>query len=167
MSKGDAKQAAPSGGAEVAQGAAALYRAYAPWLLSFLARRFGPGNAEDLAQETFLRLTTEPEVRSPKALLAVTALNAGRDLLRRKTVRPRLVQMDELPDFGAPASQAETVLLRQIVMSLPHNLRTVFLLSRFGGLTNVEVAEHCGVSVKTVEARVTRALKICALRLRD
>ena len=146
---------------------AGLYRMYAPWLTAFLTRRFGRQAAEDLAQETFLRLTLHPEPRSPKALLAVTALNAARDLMRRKAVRPRLVQLDELPDFGAPASQQEAVLLRQVVTSLPHNLRTVFLLSRFGGMSNDEIAQHCGVSVKTVEARVTRALKLCALRLRD
>ena len=144
------------------------YRQHGGWLLDFLRRRFGRDAAEDLAQETYVRLArSHSDPRSPKALLAVTALNAARDQARRRAVRPRLVQADALPDPSAPSTQVENVLLKQVVMSLPRNLRAVFLLSRFGGMTNDEVAQHCGVSVKTVEARITRALKICALRLRD
>lgn len=144
-----------------------LYRDHGGWLIAFLRRRFGREAAEDLAQETFLRLARTPaEPHSPKAFLATTALNAARDQARRLSVRPQLVQDHDLPEPGAPADQAESVLLQQVVFGLPHNLKTVFLLSRFGGLTYEEIAQQCGVSVKTVEARMTRALKTCAARLR-
>lgn len=168
MAGPDPSERAP---ADIPAGQAALdsaYRQYGGWLLDFLRRRFGREAAEDLAQETYVRLArSHPDPRSPKALLAVTALNAARDQARRRAARPTLVQAENLPDPGAPAGQMEGVLLKQVVMSLPRNLRAVFLLSRFGGMTNDEIAQHCGVSVKTVEARITRALKICALRLRD
>jgi len=144
-----------------------LYRAHGGWLVDFLRRRFGSELAEDLAQETYLRLARTPtEPHSPKAFLVTTALNAARDQARRRSVRPQLVQDHGLPEPGTPADQAESVLLQQVVFGLPRNLKTVFLLSRFGGLTYEEIAQQCGVSVKTVEARMTRALKICAARLR-
>jgi RNA polymerase sigma-70 factor (ECF subfamily) len=158
-----ARPAVPEASGQVEQ----LFRAHGGWLVSFLRRRFGHEAADDLAQETFLRVVRgEAQPRSPKAFLATVALNAARDLSRRRAARPRLVDGEGLPEPGAPATQAEAVLLKEVVFGLPDNLKAVFLLSRFGGLTYEEIAEQCGVSVKTVEARMTRALKLCAERLR-
>ena len=106
------------------------------------------------------------DIDSPKAYLATTALNAARDLARRRAVRPRLVQEDDLPEPGIAPSQTEALLLKQVVLGLPRNLKAVFLLSRFGGLTYEEIAQECGVSVQTVQIRMTKALALCAARLR-
>ena len=59
------------------------------------------------------------------------------------------------------------MLLRQIVSALPPPLRDVFVLSRFAGMTNQDIATACGLSVKTVEWRMTKALALVTLRLRD
>jgi RNA polymerase sigma-70 factor (ECF subfamily) len=146
----------------------AAYRAHGGWLLDFLRRRFGRETAEDLAQETYARIAgAKSGLRSPKALLAVTALNAARDLARRRTARPRLVGAEHIPaDASYPPEQADAVTLKQLYLCLPHNLREVFLLSRLGGLTYEEIALQRGVSVKTIEGYMTKALAICAARLR-
>lgn len=144
----------------------AIVRAHGGWLLDFLRRRFGREAAEELAQETYMRLARSGgEIRNPKSFLATAALNAARDLARRRAVRPRLVAESEAPATTA-ASQAEVVLLKQVVAALPHDLKVVFYLSRFSGMTYEEIAQHCGVSVKTVESRMSKALRICAMRLR-
>jgi RNA polymerase sigma factor (sigma-70 family) len=145
------------------------YRTHGRWLLDFLNRRFGQQAAEDLAQETYARIARAGGgLRSPKAVLAITALNAARDQSRRRAVRPRLVGGDITSEAGVtPSDQVEAVLLKEVVFSLPHNLRVVFLLSRFGGLTYEEIAQQCGIAVKTVEGRINRARAICAARLRD
>ena len=148
---------------------AGLYRTYAPWVVAFLARRFGREIAEDLAQETFLRLTQHPlEWRSPKALLARIALNVAQDHLRREKAqkRPRLVGTNEVPEGVSPPDQHETLLHREVVAKLPRNLRDVYVLSRFGGMTYAEIAIHLGISVKAVEKRMTQALKLCVARYR-
>jgi DNA-directed RNA polymerase specialized sigma24 family protein len=62
--------------------------------------------------------------------------------------------------------QIEELFHRQVVSQLPRNLRDVYCLNRFGGMTYQEIAVHQGVSVKAVEKRMTKALRFCAARFR-
>jgi RNA polymerase sigma factor (sigma-70 family) len=147
----------------------AAYRTHGGWLVAFLARRFGREVAEDLAQETFLRLARAPlDWRSPKAVLARTALNAAQDHVRREGAqrRPRLVSDGGAAEGVCLPDQLESVLHREVVSALPRNLRDVYCLSRFGGMTYEEIAAHRGISVKAVEKRMTKALKLCLARFR-
>ena len=50
-------------------------------------------------------------------------------------------------------------LIRAAVLDLPARCREVFTLSRDESLTNKEIADRLGISVKTVEAQITTALK--------
>ena len=53
----------------------------------------------------------------------------------------------------------ETIMIRvtQEIENLPPRCREVFLLSRKDGLTNLEISEYLKVSLKTVEAHLTKA----------
>ena len=155
-----------------------LYRRYGAWLRAALRRRFGAAVStmtDDLVQETYLRIApyqAAGAIRHPQALLMRVASNIARDQLRRDQVRARL-----LPELRSGAEQSAavhqdteqmiTLQLKQVIVSLPPKLREVFLLSRFGGLTYEEIADHFGVSIKTVEWRMTKALALCARRLQD
>jgi RNA polymerase sigma factor (sigma-70 family) len=146
-----------------------IYRRHAGWLVAFLGRRFGREVAEDLAQETFLRLAnSSPEWRSPKSFLARTALNAAQDHFRRESAqrRPRLVASSEAHEGVTLPDQMETLFHDQVVSQLPRNQRDVYCLNRFGGMTNDEIAAHLGITVKAVEKRMTKALKFCTARYR-
>jgi len=144
-----------------------VHREHGHWLLSFLRRRFGLEAAEDLAQETYVRAASaKAAIRNPRAFLAKVALNAARNQARARAARPRLVS-DHGAQGAQAADQAERLILKETILALPPKLRDVFLLSRYAGLTYAEIAARRGLSVKTVEDRMSKALKICTARMRD
>ena len=149
-----------------------LYRSYAGTLVARLRRRFGADAAEDIVQEAFIKIgrysATAP-IRSPKALITRIAINLGLDWTRGQADHPT-VDLDALEtrtEGRSAADQAETLLLKQIILQLPKPLQDVFILQRFGGMTYAEIAAHCGVSVKTVEWRMSKALAFCTARMRE
>lgn len=147
-----------------------MYRLYAPWLRARLSGRYG-ADSEDLLQETWLRLTCyagEREIRHPKALLLRIAANLAADRYRREARLERHArETAALAEGGVDAApQEDAVLARQLILALPEPLRDVFVLSRIGGLTNSQIAEQLGISPKTVEWRMTKALAHCAAQLR-
>ena len=50
-------------------------------------------------------------------------------------------------------------IIEKEIQNLPKKCHEVFLLSKKEGLTNNEIAEHLGISLKTVEGHLTKALK--------
>ena len=152
-------------------GFAAIYSRYSGWLKARLVRRYGLQDAEDLLQETWLRLApyqNAQEIRHPQALLMRIASNLAADRAARRNHRSRqAADVSQSHGWGYELpTQADEVLVRQLVLSLPVPLRDVFVLSRFGGLTNTQIGEQLGISPKTVEWRMTKALAHCAAQLR-
>lgn len=96
------------------------------------------------------------------------ASNLAADCYNRRARRGRLVdEAAHLRGWGFELpSQSDEMLAKQILLSLPQPLRDVFVLSRVGGLTNSQIAEQLGISPKTAEWRMTKALAHCAAQLR-
>ncbi len=46
------------------------------------------------------------------------------------------------------------------IQNLPPKCREVFIMSRKEGLTNLEISEYLNISVKTVEAQITKAFSV-------
>ncbi len=55
--------------------------------------------------------------------------------------------------------------INDILNELPEKCREVFLLNRYEGLKYKEIAEKLGISVKTVEAQMSKALRILKEKL--
>lgn len=150
-----------------------LYRTHADWLRRHLARLGArAGEADDIVQDTWLRAAGRgEEIEHPKAFLSRTALNLLRDRSRREAVRERHRQVAandigiaaRTPGFAEQEAEFE---LKQIILDLPEIYRDVFVLSRFRRMTNADIAAHFGISIKTVEWRLGKALELCMIRLR-
>jgi len=57
--------------------------------------------------------------------------------------------------------------LGQAMNQLPEQCRTIFQLSRFEELKYREIADKLGLSIKTVEVQMGKALKLMRLQLLD
>lgn len=146
-----------------------LYHHNGHWLARSLKRRFGDQDGEDLVQETWLRVASTvslAEIRHPKAFLLRIATNLAWNRRRRRELAQRAEAAAGTNIGRIDADQADNVMLAQIVLGLPESVRDVFLLSRIDGLTNAQIADRLGISPKTVEGRMTRALAHCAAQLR-
>lgn len=143
-----------------------MYAEHSEWLAGRL-RRLGVTAIDDVVQETYVRIApyqARGEIRHPKSLLLRIATNLVAEEGRRAQRQQRHAA-STAPWADAP-TQTETILLKQLILNLSQPERDIFMLSRFGGLTNEQIAERLEVSVKTVERRITRALKQVNSQLR-
>jgi len=148
-----------------------LYNRYSAWFKARLVRRYGMQEAEELLQETWLRLVpyrAAGDIRHPRAFLLRIASNlaADRNALQFHRARYASEIHETEPALHEPASQVDEFLAQQLVLGLPEPLRDVFVLSRISGLSNNQIAEQLGISPKTVEKRMTKAKAHCAAQLR-
>jgi len=67
----------------------------------------------------------------------------------------------ELSPSGEEAAHFKELqrVIQEAIAQLPEKCREVYLLSRDEGLNNRQIAERLGISIKTVEAQMTIALK--------
>lgn len=143
----------------------------------FLVRRTGSREtASDLVQDVWLRVlqaTQDAAVDNPRAYLFRIAANLVLDLRRAETRRPAAEEGDvllALPD-EAPGPEAVTAARRQIhvlqaaLRDLPDRRRRIFLLSRLDGVPHRVIAADLGISVRSVEKDLRKALDHCAARL--
>ncbi len=157
-----------------------LFRKYEHRLLNFFHKLcFNQALAEDLLQETFLRLWRSRHSLRPGAGKFSTYLfQIGKNCwishsqTRKYQSQAGAAEIGEVPDTGPhidPGALAESSelqeKLRDAISSLPEEQRIPFVLSRYEGLTYDEIAQVLAVSSRTVERRVTEAARQLARRL--
>lgn len=147
----------------------ALFRAHYPALVVSAERLLRDrAAAEDIAQEVLLQLWRRRETLLPQASLRAYLHQSARNLALNQLRHARVARGGEpsvrLPT-ASPHADARTNVrelwefARAAILELPDDARETFQRSREDGLTYPEIAEVMGVSVKTVEARMGRALR--------
>jgi RNA polymerase sigma-70 factor (ECF subfamily) len=139
-------------------------------LRNFLYYRSGDKDlATDIAQECFLRLWEKQPKGDPDKLKGLL-FKIGRDLFVSKFRHSKVVEKFALnnngesqtamsPDEEMQYKELESRYL-SVLETMPEKLRVVFLMSRTEELKNREISERLGISIKTVEKRMTKALGI-------
>lgn len=132
--------------------------------------------AEEMVQNVFARLYERAgEVRietSTEAYLYRSVyhecLNHQKHLKVRRAYQAHAVRQGE-PSSGGPGSPLKELesRIRGAMNELPEQCRTIFQLSRFESLKYREIADHLGISVKTVENQMGKALRILREQLID
>lgn len=152
-----------------------VQRYHAP-LLAYLYRYGGDhALAEDLVQETFLRVLRQDSYRLGRPVrpwLYATATNLARDHFKSaavvRAVRPDEATWSALPDQG-PGPEARAICrlgereVAAAVGGLGHQHRAVLLLRLYHDLELREIAETLGIPVGTVKSRLSVGLR----RLRE
>ena len=123
--------------------------------------------AEDMTQETFLRLMSNgkpfADQRHEKAWLIRVTINACKDLLKSLFHR-RTVPLDEILEQPAEMREDHKEVL-EAVLSLPQKYREVVYLHYYEGYTAPEIGKILGKKANTVYTLLTRSRQLLREKL--
>lgn len=136
-----------------------------------LARRLGSAEVADEAlQDTFMRLEKGPEigpVHKPTDYLFRIALNIAADRRRAEARKLTTSELDELLQIADEAPDPERVVearselkaLERAIAELPERRRAIFKAALLDNIPRRDIAKTFGVSVRTVDFEIQRALE--------
>lgn len=154
-----------------------IYQDFYPKIVGYLKRLVGDHDAEDIAQETFVKVGNALHNFRGESSLSTwiyrIATNVAMDHLRKSNPlkqadishpgQDSLNKEEMIVDHSAPAIDTQLVrkemneCIKGIVEDLPENYRTVLILSDLEELTNNEIADVLNISLETVKIRLHRA----------
>lgn len=144
----------------------AIYDRYAPMVLNFVRKMIKDQmRAEDITQNIFMRLYVSRNSLEPglslKNWLFVCARNESLDVLRSKWAKVQEIMEDA--QVSVPEDEMirreSAAQLRTMVDDLPDQRAKILKMSKLDELSNREIAERLGLSVRTVEKHLELALK--------
>lgn len=151
-----------------------IYQGHHQWLLSWLERRLGNCfDAQDLAQDTFVRLAAKPseaiaQIAQPRALLRTVAHSLLVNHWRHLDVeRACLETLSLLAEHYAPTPE-QRLELQQVVMQLDTLLAGMnpkayraFVMAQLDGLSYAQIATELKVSTRMVRKYMAQAMLHC------
>lgn len=150
-----------------------IYERYSEELHRYLtgALRGRAGEADDIAQMTFLKLAAQnkaDDIDNPRAYLFRAAKNMVIDQGRSQRRNLRLVRdieaddhYDQITPEQIALSRQELRAVEQVIINLPAKQRRVFILSRIHNMSYEEIVKETGLSKAGVKQHIVRALAAC------
>lgn len=154
-----------------------LFVEFYPSLCVF-AMRFVDGEeaARDIVQDVFFNVWKGRKsmfvTSSFRNFLITSVRNQCVDYLRRQKLEHQFMEKGRLTGIQTSPEEMYTlkeleVVLNKALAKLPDNVREAFEMNRFKGMTYNAIAEEMEVSPKTIEAYMSKALKILRVELSD
>lgn len=110
------------------------------------------------------------DIREPRQYLSTVAKGLVIDLFRRRALEQSYLEaLASLPACDHPSEEDQAIVLETLMEidrmldSLGDKVRQTFILSQFEGLTYPQIAERLGVSVRTVNNHMAKAIEQCCL----
>jgi RNA polymerase sigma-70 factor, ECF subfamily len=155
----------------------ALFRAYYQPLCNYACAMIGDmDEAEDVVQERFFKVWEKREdltiSYSVKAYLYKMVYNACLNRVRNEKTQSKYKAhnatfLEENPVYQLDLTSEVQQNVQRAIASLPEQCRHVFELNRFEELKYREIAEQLGLSIKTVENHIGKALRLLRAQLSD
>jgi RNA polymerase sigma-70 factor (family 1) len=134
-------------------------------------------NAEDIVQNVFVKIweqrTRLKSNHSIKSFLYKLVYNEFIDQYRKNqslfTLEKNYFDALNIVVHEDDSESFDRILLavKKEIQNLPPKCKEIFILSKQEGLTNIEIAEHLDVSIKTVEAQITKAFSLLRSTLKE
>lgn len=156
-----------------------LFHFYYPGLIVY-ANKFLSDNhlAQEIVQGVFLKLWQDRryiEINSSvKSYVFKSVRNKCLDILKHRKIkdeytRKTLIEQEPFIENTWDTyveSELYVILIREIE-KLPPECQKIFRYSRIRNLTNREISEKLGLSIKTVENQISKALKVLRVALKE
>lgn len=145
----------------------------------FLKRGCQKATVDDLVQDVFVRLAgrvSGGEIDNPEAYIMRTASNVWRDFLRKRNTHAHAyhVEYEEghhaVSDFSAEdVCQGQETIYQFIeaLKDLPPRTRQIFMLCRYEGMKQQDVAKRLGISKSYVSKNMLKAITYLAICFGD
>ncbi len=148
--------------------------------LCFFAQRYVKDNetAKEVVQDAFFALWEKRDSidseKSIRSYLGTSVYNKSLNYLRdnKKFDKDILVAEHLYPESGLEYS--DTMVTKEIknlievsIQELPEKCREIFVMNRYENMKYQEIADQLSISVKTVEAQMSKALQHMRVRLAE
>jgi RNA polymerase sigma-70 factor (ECF subfamily) len=153
----------------------ALYRSHHGWIRQWLQRKLGNAHdAAELAQDVFVRLLSRPRAfndhEHARAYLGRMSRNACVDFWRRKRIEQAYLEvLAAQPEQTVPSLEHQAVILETLgqlqamLERMPKRVAEAFCMAQLQGMKQREIAEHLGVSERSVNTYLAQAMFQCLL----
>ncbi|PCJ31641.1 MAG: RNA polymerase subunit sigma [Gammaproteobacteria bacterium] len=153
------------------QNISTLYQEHHTWIYSWLRKRLSCDyHAEDLAQDTFVRLLARnsEKIKEPRAYLTTVAKGVLSSWYRRKSLEHAYLEaLENLPEQQSPSEENRFLILEilheidAVLDALSPQVKQTFLLSQLDGLKYQDIAVSQSISLSTVKRYMKQAFLHC------
>ena len=153
-----------------------LFEMYQPKIKAFLLSKNLGNNVDDVIQETFITLWNKRETidvtKSFDSYVLTIAKNGALKILKKQLLHEIDASKAEIHDLSSTPEQFIDLRyyerrIQSSLNNLPPQPKTVFELKRNKGMSTKQVALELGISPKTVENYMNKALTTLRNELKD